>query len=166
MQELIKNFGINPYLLIAQIINFVIILYLLKRFAYKPILTLLDKRKAIIVEGYKQAEESRNALENALEKEKSILKNAQNESKKILIDANTQADTIVSKANDKGRQQVEKLVSDTRSQLERERKEIEKQLATKVTEIAADILQKSLEGFFDAKEQREVVGKAKKKLKL
>src|SRR5258708_1593381 len=94
--EIIKNFGINPYLLGAQIINFLILFYLLKRFAFKPILQVLEKRRKEIQEGLQQAEEGRHALEKALEEEKKILKKAQTEAQKFLSDAKNQADQIVS----------------------------------------------------------------------
>ena len=55
--EIIKNFGIDPLLLIAQIVNFLIIFYILKRFALKPILDILKKRENTIKEGLREAEE-------------------------------------------------------------------------------------------------------------
>ena len=56
--EIIKNFGVEPVLLVAQIINFLIILFILKKFLYKPVLDTLKKREDSIKEGLKQAEES------------------------------------------------------------------------------------------------------------
>jgi len=165
MQDLIKNFGVNPYLLSAQIVNFLIILYILKRFAYKPILKLLDKRKQTIEEGQKNAEKATIALQKALDEEKKILRNAQSEAKNILSDANKQADTIITSSHEKGKKQVEKLLADARDQLEKERKETEKRLASQITTLAVDILQKSLKGFFSEKEQKEVMKKAAETLK-
>src|SRR5216117_3381702 len=98
MQQLINNFGINTYLLIAQIVNFLIILYLLKRFAYKPIMELLEKRRKTIEEGEKNAAKAEKALQEATEKEKEILRKAQNESKKILSDANKQSSDTIAEA--------------------------------------------------------------------
>ena len=43
MQDLLKQFGIEPTLLIAQIINFSILLFVLTKFLYKPILKAIDK---------------------------------------------------------------------------------------------------------------------------
>ena len=54
--EILENFGVNPVLLAAQIVNFIIVLFILKKFLYKPILDLLKKRQFTIKEGLKQAE--------------------------------------------------------------------------------------------------------------
>ena len=74
--EILKNLGFDPVMLAAQIVNFLIILYLLKRFLYKPILEMLKKREDSIKEGLKQAEEARITLEKTLQEEKKILSKA------------------------------------------------------------------------------------------
>ena len=51
MEELIKNFGIDWKLLVAQVVNFAILFFLLKKFAYGPVLAILRKRAAGIKEG-------------------------------------------------------------------------------------------------------------------
>ena len=71
--EIVDHFGLDPYLFGAQVINFLIIFYLLKRFLYKPVLEILRKREREIAEGLKQAEEGKILLEKAQEKEKEIL---------------------------------------------------------------------------------------------
>jgi len=88
--ELIENFGLNPILLGAQIVNFLIILFILKKFLYKPILTTLEKRKATIKEGLDKTEEVRIRLEETIEKEKRILRTAQEQARKILDEARIQ----------------------------------------------------------------------------
>lgn len=163
--DLIKNFGINWLLLAAQIVNFLIILYLLKRFAYKPILEVLEKRRVSIEEAHKNAENAAKAMEKALDEEKKIMRNAQNEAKNMIAEAGKQAETIVNNAHDKAKTQSERLVKETQEQLERDRKEMEKQLATKTTDLALTMLQQSLKGFFDDKQQKEVLEKAGKVLK-
>ncbi len=72
--EIIKNFGLNPILLAAQIVNFLIIFFILKKFLYKPVLNVLNKRQVTIKEGLKQAEEARVKLEKVVIEEKDILK--------------------------------------------------------------------------------------------
>ena len=60
--ELLSNLGINGKLLLAQIVNFFILLYILKRFAYKPILKVLDDRKEKIEKGLRDAENAKDKL--------------------------------------------------------------------------------------------------------
>ncbi len=165
MESLIQNFGINIYLLVAQIVNFLIILYLLKRFAYKPIMELLEKRRKTIEEGQKNAARAEKALEEATEKEKEILRKAQNESKKILSDATKQASDVIAEATDAGRKQVDKMIAEAKTEIERARQSGEKELAIHVAKLALDMLKKSLPTLLDEKEQENVLKRAAEELK-
>ena len=65
--EIFQTFGINWVLVIGQIINFLIILYILKRYLYKPLFNVLKKRQELAKESVKNAENSEKALESAKE---------------------------------------------------------------------------------------------------
>ena len=54
--NIFQNFGVNPILLLAQIVNFLIILYVLKRFMYKPVLNILKNREDEIKKGIEDAQ--------------------------------------------------------------------------------------------------------------
>ena len=75
--EILNNFGFEPILFFAQIVNFLIIYLVLKKFLYKPLLKVLNDRKHKIEEGLKSAEESNRLLKETIDKEQEILKNAQ-----------------------------------------------------------------------------------------
>ncbi len=163
--EFLKNLGFDPIMLGAQIINFLIIFFLLKRFLYKPVLTMIKKREDKIAEGIKQAEEARVTLENTLEEEKRILSKAQEESKKIVEAAKEQALAVAREIEEKSKKQAEKILLEARIQIEKESLETERKLSEKISVLAADILEKSLEGVFNQKEQKEIAEKALKKIK-
>src|SRR3990167_6839778 len=86
--DIFENFGIQPTLLFAQIVNFVIILYLLKRFFYKPILKVLDERKKKIEESLRNAD----LIETKLQK-------TDENSKKIIADSQIQAQNLIQNAS-------------------------------------------------------------------
>src|SRR5258706_8102509 len=92
--DIINSFGINPVLLIAQIVNFLILLYIPKRFAYKPILKLLKERQAKIAESINNTKASEEALEKAIEKEREILKKAQKQAQEIVNEAKKQSESL------------------------------------------------------------------------
>lgn len=165
MQEILNQFGVQPLLLLAQIVNFLIVLYLLKRFALKPILQVLKDRQATISETIKNAEQTQKALDNALEKEKEILRKAQTEAQSTLADAKTQAQENTRMSEEATRAQIERMITDAHKQIEKQTEDAEKQLAQKVTVLATDMLKKSLQGMISEKDQEEVVAKATKSLK-
>lgn len=164
--ELIKDFGINPILLGAQVVNFLVILLILRRFLYKPITQLLQKRQDTIKEGFRNAEEADRRLEKALLEEKNILRNAHLHAKKILDDATFQSLTQSGEIQENAKRLSEKILKEARLQIERETKETEKKLIAKVSDLALKFLQKSLEHLFSEREQEEVMNKALKKIKV
>jgi len=163
--DIINNFGIQPYLLIAQIVNFLILFYILKRFAYKPIMSILEKRRKEIELGLKNAEEGKHALEKALEEERKILKKAQTEAQKIITDAKNQADRIADDIKIQTKNQVDHMLKDAKIQREREEKEMEKRIALSSAQLAVDMVQKAISGVFTGKEQEEAIQRLTRNLK-
>lgn len=164
--EIIKNFGINPYLLVAQIVNFLILLYLLKRFAFKPIMGIIEKRKLEIEEGLRKAEDGKNALEKALLEEKKILKKAQTESQKILSEAKNQAERIASEMKHQAKQQVDQLFKEAKERNSKEEKEMEKRVAMSAAKLAIKMVEKSISGVFTETEQEEAIKQFKNQLRI
>jgi len=99
--EILNQFGVQPVLLFAQVVNFLILLFILKRFLYKPILQALEKRKELIVKTLKNAEESEKIYAEAKEKSDRIITNASEQSRKILDESNKVAAQIVDGATKK-----------------------------------------------------------------
>jgi F-type H+-transporting ATPase subunit b len=162
--EIIKNFGLDPVLLGAQVVNFLIILFLLKKFAYKPILAILKKRQVTIKDGLKQAEEARIKLEKVVIEEKNILRQAQLQSKKIIEDAKQESIEITKQMNEDAKKQTEKMLTDAKEQILRESTEAEKRLAINTSKTAVAILEKALKEFFTTKEQGQIITKTLKKI--
>jgi F-type H+-transporting ATPase subunit b len=163
--EMIKNFGLNPVLLGAQIINFLIILFILKKFLYKPVLDMLKKRQTVIKEGLEQTEEARIKLEKVVVEEKNILRNAQLQSRKIIEDAKQDSLEISKQISEDTKKQTEKLLNNAKEQIAKESLETEKRIAIKTSKLAVAILKKALSEFFSTKEQEEIALNVMKKIK-
>jgi F-type H+-transporting ATPase subunit b len=110
MGELIRQFGIEWKLLAAQVVNFFILLYLLKRFAYKPVIEMLAERRRKIEEGMRASEQSVKKLSEAEAIKQHIILQAEQESVGIVSKAeNTageQAKAIVASAHEKSEQVI------------------------------------------------------------
>lgn len=163
--EIIKNFGVNPILLTAQIVNFLIIFFILKKFLYKPVFELLKKRQKMIKDGIQQAEESRIKLEKVVIEERNILRSAQLQAKKLIEDARQESIELTLQMNESAKKQTEKILQDAKDQIARESLETEKRLAVNTSKLAVSFLEKALGEFFSAKEQKEVVSNALRKIK-
>lgn len=163
--EILKNFGVDYRLLIAQIINFLIIFYILRRFFLKPIMDVLKNRKQTIEEGLRNAEEGKKALENALIEEKKILTRAQKEAQIFIQDAKKQSDGIIKKAEQHAENQADRILKEAKEDISLEIKNTEKKLSVYVTRLAMQLLERSTSDLFGEKEQEEILSKAVKKLR-
>ena len=162
--EVIKNFGLDPLLLSAQIINFLIILFILKKFAFRPILEILKKREKIIKEGLADADEGRKILEDAKEKEKGILKSANINAEKITSNAKLEALEIAKEIQEKSKKESENILKTAREQIELDYKDAEKKLALKTSRTAVEFLENSLKNLFGNEKQKELMQIAIKKI--
>ncbi len=118
-----EQLGIEPNLLLAQIVNFLIIFFVLSKLLYKPILGMLEKRKKEIAEGLSLTEKMREEEEKLNARKEKILEEARHEArgiveagkkeadlagKEILLAAHSQAQEIVAK----GKEDVSHLRTD------------------------------------------------------
>jgi F-type H+-transporting ATPase subunit b len=162
--ELIHEFGIDPILLGAQIINFLIILFVLKKFLYKPILQTLQSRQQRIKEGLKQAEEAQVLLEKTAQKEQEVLKKAQSEARLLLEETKKQRDEILKEAELSAKKHADQILAEARKQIVSETKEAQKYLSVQISSLAIEFLQKSASDLFGKEEQEIVIKNAVKKL--
>lgn len=163
--EILSNFGFEPILFLAQIINFLIIFFLLKKFLYAPIQKVLEERKKKIDDGLKNAEESARLIQETISKEEEILKKAQDEAKKLIAEAHAKHDTILKKTEDESSSKVDQMLKEARNQISFETAQAEKRLSVQMSKIAIHFLQESLKGFFGPQEQEAIIKNAIKKLK-
>ncbi len=111
--DFLHNIGIDPQLAIVQVVGFLILLWLLNKFAYKPIFGILDERQNNIQSVYDQLDRDREAMEEtkrlyesrlagieaeAREQIQAALKEAQELRNGIVSDAQKQAQTIIEKS--------------------------------------------------------------------
>lgn len=162
--ELFEALGLDIRILIAQLINFAILVFVLYRFAYRPIFDVLDKRKKKIEEG----------MQNAQNAEKK-LKEAHGMSREIVREAKREAKNIVEKALEKGQARREELLRETKHEMDgmlaHAKKEIEGQKSRVIEDLQGDIarlivhsLERILGEYVTQQKQDELVKKALEEL--
>lgn len=163
--EILKDFGFDPVLFLAQIINFLIIFFLMKKILYKPVLDIINKRDKEIRKGLEDKDEAERLLKEAEEKETAMLQKAQQRAEKIIADAKTEAEAAKTQTLENARKESEKMIATARITIEQEIKTAEERLTERIGTIAIDLLEKSLTGIFGKKEQEVILKKAELELK-
>jgi len=130
--EILHQLGIEPALLLTQIIGFLILLALLNRFGFKPLFGILDQHQADIKATYDQLDDDRRRMElarreyeqrlagieaEAREKIQAAVKEAQDLSARIKADAQTQAEDIVERGRSESDRERQKAFLEMRQQV-------------------------------------------------
>jgi len=85
------TFGFNAWLFFSQVISFCIVAFLLQRFAYKPILTILEERRQKIADGLANAAKIKQQLTESEQRYEAILTKANSEAQKMIDEARASA---------------------------------------------------------------------------
>jgi len=91
MSQLLAAFGINGKLLLAQIVNFGLLLIVLTYFFYNPLMRMLDKRRKIVARGVDDAERAAEKLAGADDVAAERVSEAEGEAERILLAARNEA---------------------------------------------------------------------------
>lgn len=142
--EILTRFGIEPTLLLAQIVNFIIILFVLKKFFYKPIVKTLEDRKARIEESLNNADLIEEKLQKTEEKTSKIIEDASQNAKEIIAGAKSEAQRIADTALVDARKTQEEIVAAARVQIDSQREEMQKQLEQETLILVSEVVKKVL----------------------
>lgn len=130
--------------ILFQIVNFGIIVAVLYKFLYKPILKILDQRSQKVSQGLQAAEANLKAQEELDDKVKSELKQTQSEASKVIKSAKTDAEKQAQEILAKARGEASTIVAKERAGMEasftQEKKQMEADFAAMVTQTTKELL--------------------------
>lgn len=138
----VAKLGINIPSLVAQIVNFVILLTLLYLFAYKPILKMLDKRSEKIKESMDQAEKIKQQTVQTEEQIKAQLEASRKEGQALITQASQMGDKLKEEARKEARQEAEALIARARAEIQREMEDATDALRREFADLAIKAAEK------------------------
>lgn len=118
---LLASLGINLELFLAQLLNFAILLLVLWRFAYKPLLKLMNARSEKIEKGLKNAEEAMKLRERASSDHAKAMSQAAEDVRGLIEKAHQEANRVREESLLETRQEIEKQIQGARERLDAER---------------------------------------------
>lgn len=163
--QILNQFGFEPILFLAQIVNFLIILYVMKKFLYKPMLKILEDRKHKIAEGLRHAEEADKKLQETVQKEEEILQKAQGEARKMIEEARAEREEMLQQAENSTKAKIDSMLHEAREQIHFETNQAEKRLTSQVSRLALTFLEQAVKDLFGPQEQELIMKNAMKKMK-
>lgn len=133
ISKITQSFGISTPFILAQILNFCIVAFILWKFAFKPVMATLDERQQKIASGLKYAEEMQAKLAATQQESAAIIKQSQVEAARIVDDARKSAKEFLDKQTQEASAKANDLLVKAQQAIELEHK---KMLADARTEIA------------------------------
>jgi len=123
LHDTAETFGWNPWLFFSQVISFVIVAILLRRFAYKPILNVLEERRRRIEEGQLNAEKIKRQLDEAEKRYSEILAKANADAQKMIDEARESSAHLAERKQQEAIAAAEQIIAKAReaSAIEHER---------------------------------------------
>ena len=154
----------NPGLIIWTIVTFVLLLIVLRKFAWKPLLTALHDRESSIRGTLEHAENAKAEAERILEENRKQLAKAGEEAQKILAEGRALGDRLKQEIVDQANQQSRRMVDQARLEIERDKESAIAQLRGEVAALAIQAAEKILNETLDAKRHRALIDDSISKL--
>ena len=144
---LLENFSSG--LFIIQSVVFIILLLVLRKFAWKPIMDAVNEREVTIINSLNQAKLAKQEVQNLKAENENIIREAKVERDNILKEAREIKDRIVGEAKDLAKAEGDKMIEQARQSIQAEKaaamSEIKNQIGTLSVTIAESILKQKLD---------------------
>ena len=155
--EFFNAFGVDWFKLIAQILNFLVILYLVNRFGLKPMLRLMDQRAARIRKGLEDAEAAERDRALAQAEREAAVAEARKEAQAMIARANKIAEDTRAEILGEARAEAGKLVERAREEITAEKDKAMAELRGQVADLALEAAGKLVKSQMTAETQRRLV---------
>jgi F-type H+-transporting ATPase subunit b len=159
MEELVKTFHIDIKLILAQLVNFAIVLAVLYKFAYKPVLALLNERSSKIEKSLDDAKKIGEKLIAQEEEYKKVVAEARREAQGILEKAGAQAEEKREAMILKAKEEIGVIINKEKEKMLAEKAETMKELKKEVVELVGISLEKLIGEKVTGKSDQDLIKK-------
>jgi F-type H+-transporting ATPase subunit b len=146
--------------LIAQLVIFLLVLGVLYRLAWGPLLRILNERRARIAQGVEATQKAIQELEAAERERQAKLEEARREAQTILDRIAKQGEDLRKELEVKAREQAEALIAKARAEIQQERQKAVQDLRSQVADLAVMAAGRIIGESLDAKKHRELIERA------
>ena len=152
-------------LLFWMVLSFSIVLFILKKFAWKPILLGLKSREESIARALKQAEDAKSEISRIKQFQIELEEKSRQEREKAFQEAKIFREKLIEEARIEAKAEAQKMIDKARESIKQEKEAAKKELYTTVTSLALDLSEKILRNqFADRNKQSEYIGELLKEM--
>lgn len=154
--------GVDAKSLIFQLITFLLVFLVLKKFAFKPITKMLIERRKTIEDGVKMGqrmEKEKAKLDSEVVK---VMRDARIEADKIIGNAQKEAREIIRDAEKVGQRKVDTMITDAEGRIQEESDQAKRRLEKEIVSLVSDATEAIVEEKVDATKDAKLIDKALK----
>jgi len=147
----------NPGLIFWTAVTFVIVLLILKKIAWGPILTALEEREKGIQSSIDRAHKAKDEAEAILQKNRALLSKADAESDRIIREGKDYAEKLRADLTEKAQAEAKKMIATAKEEIEQEKRRALDVLRNEVADLAVKGAEKIIKTALDADMQKKIV---------
>lgn len=154
-------------LLFWMVLSFLIVFFLLKKFAWTPILSMLKEREESIENALQAAEKAKFEMARLQANNEQLIQEAKAERDAILKSARDAKENMISEAKEKATEEADRLIAIARETINNEKMAAVTELKNQVAKLSVEIAEKIIKGELANKDsQKELIGKYLEEAKL
>ena len=154
----------DPGLAIWTIITFLVLLYLLAKFAWRPMLRFLEFRQETIKKSLEDAQQAKQELERLNKESAQIIKNAHVEAESIVSKSRGDAEKLREEIKQKARADADAIVREAQRQIETETGRALRQIRSEIAEMSVAIASKLIQRNFTSQDNSELIEETLKQI--
>ena len=162
--DLLNNMGVDGPKLIAQLINFAIVLFVLWRFAYKPVLEMLENRRQKIAESIDNAEKIKAELAETQAERDKVMAEANQKAEKLIADAKEAAKQVGEAEGQKAVKQAEEIIRKAREATDADRDRMMSELKSEIGRLVVETTAKVSGKVLTAEDQQRLIDETNREL--
>jgi len=157
MEKIFTDFGVQPVLIAAQIVNFLVLLLILKRFLYRPLLKVIEERQKVVSNSLSNADKIEKRLQSIEDESTQKLLVVSKEAQKIIDAASSTADEIITQAHQKAQVDIETMLEKAKQNLSQERKKMEQEMRENLAELVIYGIEKTAGKVLQSADQKRII---------
>jgi F-type H+-transporting ATPase subunit b len=147
----------DPGLAIWAIITFLVLLFFLAKFAWRPLLGMLEARRETIRKSLEDAQQARRELEQVTQESARIIKNAYAEAESIVSKSRVDAEALREELKQKSRADAEAILREAKRQIETETGRALRQIRSEVADLSVAVASKLIQRNFSKEDNKALI---------
>jgi F-type H+-transporting ATPase subunit b len=147
----------NPATIVIQIINFLIFAAIIARFIYRPVVSVLDNRKAGVEKEREEAESLKASAQGLKDEYEQKLRDARKEAQELINEATRSAEAVKNEIVGEAKRNAQREKERAAEEIQSEREKAQKDMRSSITDLSVAIADKVLKETLDQASQKRIM---------